>query len=205
MKRVSKLGQPFPKPGQPDYTELLNKGSYDFFYGASKEIDVKRFLIQKNQELEETFERLKQDAQLAQQETTSNISSIRNFINEVEDETLRKKLLTQLNGLEENAQKNETIERDRENVLLERQKMEILAEGMERKAKTWMQYIDRFLERESMAIMIGGILLIIIAIVIIRAMDNDPRAREIIYNAFLILVGFFFAQKVTSSRNSGES
>ena len=80
---------------------------------------------------------------------------------------------------------------------LERLKMELF----ERKSKVWLS----LLERESAATILGGFLLLIILIVHVTAIFAKFSMPEILNNAFLIILGYFFGQSTndTSKRGGG--
>jgi len=63
----------------------------------------------------------------------------------------------------------------------------------ERTAKTWQSYF----RRELMATIVGSLLLLILAIAQLIAMFKNIQTTEIINNAFLIILGYFFGQTVS--------
>lgn len=70
----------------------------------------------------------------------------------------------------------------------------------QRKAKKF----DVFSQRDAMANFLGSILLIIITIALIFSLFSDVKQEslEIIKNAFLLLLGFFFGQGLKTSSNT---
>ena len=63
-------------------------------------------------------------------------------------------------------------------------------ELFERRSKVWFS----LLERESAATILGGILLFIILITHVTAIFAKFSIPEILNNAFLIILGYFFGQ-----------
>lgn len=66
----------------------------------------------------------------------------------------------------------------------------------ERKAKVWQS----FLARESVASIAGGILLLLLAATLVVAMFVGTTATDVVANAFLIILGYFFGQAATRER-----
>lgn len=60
-------------------------------------------------------------------------------------------------------------------------------------------------EREPVAILIGAVILVALAIALITAMFTKTTAPEILANAFLLILGYFFGQSTSSGRpNDGQ-
>jgi hypothetical protein len=70
----------------------------------------------------------------------------------------------------------------------------------ERKAKTWQSYF----RRELMATIVGSLLLLILAITQLIAMFQKIETTEIVNNAFLIILGYFFGQTVNRTSKDNE-
>jgi len=128
--------------------------------------------------------------------TNQKIDSIKDLINQVDDENLKVKLNKEVSDLKNEAQRlreqannvdqKQTQEAVKTQVELERLKTELF----ERRSKVWFS----LLERESAATIIGGILLLIILIAHIFAIFCKFSIPEILNNAFLIILGYFFGQ-----------
>ena len=74
------------------------------------------------------------------------------------------------------------------------------AELFERKLRAW----TGFFARESMATYIGALLLLILTIVqIVLIFFPGTAKNEVINNAFLIILGYFFGQSVSRSSSGG--
>ena len=63
-------------------------------------------------------------------------------------------------------------------------------ELLERRSKVWLS----FLERESAATIIGSVLIIIITVAQIIAVFHSIPPSDILNNAFLLILGYFFGQ-----------
>lgn len=124
------------------------------------------------------------------------IESIQNLIIKVSDEDLKVKLNQEVADLKSEAQclREQSKEVDQEQVQeaiktqadVERLKIELF----ERRTKVWFS----LLERESAATIIGGILLLIIIVAHVTAIFSKFSIPEILNNAFLIILGYFFGQ-----------
>ena len=58
------------------------------------------------------------------------------------------------------------------------------------------EYLKMFLEKQSMATLVGAILLILITFALIIAVFFKGQTTEILNNALLVLLGYFFGQAV---------
>ncbi len=67
---------------------------------------------------------------------------------------------------------------------------------LERRSKIWLS----FLERESVATILGGVLLIVITLAQIGAMLFKIAPSDTLNNTFLVVLGYFFGQ--STSRTS---
>lgn len=72
---------------------------------------------------------------------------------------------------------------------------------LEQRERIWNMR-KSLLEREPVAVLIGGLLLLGIAIVLVLAMFTHTTVPEIVSSAFLLVLGYFFGQ---SNSRSGES
>lgn len=132
----------------------------------------------------------------------AKIESIQDLINEVTDEQLKVKLEQEIINLRDEARhfKQQTLEIDQEQTQeefktqteLARLKMELF----ERRSKIWFS----LLERESAATILGGILLFIILVTHVAAIFAKFSIPEILNNAFLIILGYFFGQSTKDKR-----
>jgi hypothetical protein len=135
---------------------------------------------------------------------SEKIESIQDLISQVKDESVRGKLQQEVSALKNESQilreqskevdQKQTQEAIRTQTELERLKMELF----ERKSKVWFS----LLERESAATLLGGFLLLVIAVAHVTAVFSKFSIPEILNNAFLIILGYFFGQSTNDkSRN----
>jgi len=74
------------------------------------------------------------------------------------------------------------------------------AEIFERRSKVWFS----LLERESAATILGGVLLLIILVAHVTAIFSKFSIPEILNNAFLIILGYFFGQSTNKKQPERE-
>jgi len=133
--------------------------------------------------------------------TNEKIESIQDLIDQVGDENLKVKLNQEVTDLRNEAQRlrEQSKEVDQEQaqeaiktqIDFERLKIELF----ERRTKVWFS----LLERESAATIIGGILLLIIILAHVIAIFSKFSIPEILNNAFLIILGYFFGQSTNDT------
>ena len=70
------------------------------------------------------------------------------------------------------------------------------ADARERRFQAWRA----FLERESIAAIVGAFLLVVLAGALIVAMFANVPIADIISNAFLLILGYFFGQSVSQAK-----
>jgi hypothetical protein len=137
---------------------------------------------------------------------SEKIESIQDLISQVNDETVKNKLKQEVSALKDESQvlreqskdvdQKQTQEAIRTQAELERLKMELF----ERKSEVWFS----LLERESAATLLGGFLLLVIVIAHVTAIFSKFPIPEILNNAFLIILGYFFGQSTNDkSRRKG--
>jgi hypothetical protein len=136
------------------------------------------------------------------------IESIQDIINQVNDEDVRLKLNQEVADLKNESQRlreqskevdqEQTREAIKTQTELERLKIEIF----ERRSKIWFS----LLERESASTIIGGILLLIIMVAHVTAIFSKFPIPEILNNAFLVILGYFFGQSTNDkSKRRGDT
>jgi hypothetical protein len=84
---------------------------------------------------------------------------------------------------------------------LEERQMRLQADLRDRKFAIY----HSFLERESVASVVGALLLLALAATLIVGMFTHVAASEVIANAFLLILGYFFGQGATRERKSRSS
>jgi hypothetical protein len=131
------------------------------------------------------------------------IETIQDLVNNVEDEEVKKKIGKEIEGLRYESQRlREQSKEVEEGQSEERIKIQIdlarlNAEIFERRSKVWFS----LLERESAATILGGVLLLIILVAHVTAIFSKFSIPEILNNAFLIILGYFFGQSTNKKRN----
>lgn len=126
------------------------------------------------------------------------VDSLRAAVDRVSDEDVRKTLVAQLDELEAEAKKlrqeSEKVEKERQqqsipdDIAIATQRVELL----ERRSKVWRS----FLERESMATVVGALLLIVFTLSLLVAMFTQLEPSQVVTSAFLLILGYFFGQSV---------
>jgi hypothetical protein len=136
------------------------------------------------------------------------IESLADLVGSVPDPGLRGKLQTELSAIAEQsrhlAEQESAVARAQSKQIATRDEAlaTLRAELFERRLKAWTS----FFARESMATYVGAFLLIVLAAVQVVAMFSATEHKsEIISNAFLLLLGYFFGQNTsrTDRRQDG--
>lgn len=136
------------------------------------------------------------------------IDNLRDLVGQVADEDLKAVLEKEVAELESTKQYQEQaaeVEKQRDSVLegieAQRQTMMLELEKFERKSQVWRA----FLERESVATIVGGVLLLLLAAVLTVAMFTNVAASAVISNSFLLILGYFFGQTVARGSTGGNT
>jgi uncharacterized membrane protein len=123
-------------------------------------------------------------------------------VDKVEDPQVREQMLNIVNSrFEEERAARESLDRERAKVEDERvavweREQRVRIELRERR---WAIYRS-FIARESMASVIGAILLLALAAVLIVGMFTHTSPPAVVTNAFLLILGYFFGQTTTQAR-----
>ena len=134
---------------------------------------------------------------LKSEASTENIADIKQSITTVQDEHARKELLARIEKLEKIAAEKWEVDEQLLQIEQERQRMEIALEAEERRTSTRLKYIERLLERESVASVIGSILLLVLVSSLIIGVFVGKVSVDIIEKGFLVILGYFFGQSVS--------
>jgi Fe2+ transport system protein B len=131
-------------------------------------------------------------------ESKQAIKSIKDLIDQVQDPDLKLKLdkeLGELNSksqeLREEAKKLEKLQMD-EKITAEERVLKMQLALSENKK----EYLKMFLEKQSMATIVGAILLILITLSLIIGVLFQGQPTDMLNNALLVLLGYFFGQAV---------
>ena len=130
------------------------------------------------------------------------IENLQDMVNLLPEEEVKQNLITELESLREGAEKYQQEVQDisaRETeakIKLEQQHID----GLERKSKIWLS----FLQRESAASIIGGLVLLMLTLALIGGMIFG-RESQILSNGFLVILGYFFGQSSVKNNKDGSS
>ncbi len=159
---------------------------------ANYEIGILPLLLERKKQILEKISLLKRD---------EKIDSLRDVIKKVDDETIRVKLESELSSLETESRKlreqSKEVEQSQvqEQIKTEAEFARLQQELFEKRSMVWRS----FLERESVATVIGSLLLVIITISQLVAMFMKVPSTDIVNNGFLLILGYFFGQTVSKA------
>jgi uncharacterized membrane protein len=110
----------------------------------------------------------------------------------VDDEKLRKVLIDNIDQSGEKAKADaEKLMAEAEATMAQRERMmKLEVELQERRSAIWLS----FLQRESVASFIGALLLLAFGVALIVSMFTHTPPTEVVTNAFLLILGYFFGQ-----------
>lgn len=126
----------------------------------------------------------------------NKIKNLQDMVDQLSDGEAKKNLTKELNALREGAEKYQqevqdiTASETEVKIKLEQHRID----GLERKSKIWLS----FLQRESAASIIGGMVLLMVTVALIGGMIFGAES-QILSNGFLVILGYFFGQ--SSSKN----
>ncbi|URC11031.1 hypothetical protein [Flavobacterium sp. B183] len=128
------------------------------------------------------------------------INSLEDLINNVSDKDLRKKIENELNDFSKQTSKIEeqeklanTEEREYETSKKQLEISKTKLDLLEKKSQIWLA----ILAKESIASIIGALLLVIISICLLVSMFIGIEPSKIIESTFLLILGYFFGHAVT--------
>jgi len=133
---------------------------------------------------------LKRIAALQPQEQLNDIKDLVNSL--VKDEGLRGELLDSIQQSGQRARiEADALEQEATQTEAQRERfMRLQVELQERRSAIWLS----FLQRESVASIVGAILLLGLGIALIVAMFTHTSTSEVVANSFLLILGYFFGQ-----------
>ncbi len=120
-------------------------------------------------------------------ETINLIENIQNITEQLPDTEIKNKINSELSSLKEETEAKIKLEQHR-------------IDGLERKSKIWLS----FLQRESAASIIGGLVLLMLTLALIGGMIFG-RESQILSNVFLVILGYFFGQSSVQNNKDGSS
>lgn len=130
-------------------------------------------------------------------QSAEKIENLRDLVGKVDDETVRSKLEKEISGLEAESQKWHQQSEELRQTQVDMKPGFASITILERRLQAWQS----FLQRESVATIVGSLLLFVIAVSLLIAMFKGVATSEIINNSFLVILGYFFGQTVSRSSN----
>jgi len=141
-------------------------------------------------------------------------STLRDLVEEVQDPDIQSRLKKEIDQLEEQSKEylQDKREVESEKRAAELRQQSLLSEiqiakeraAIETKqAESRAAIRQRFLERESVATIVGSFLLIILTGTLIVAMFTSTTVPEILSNGFFIILGYFFGQTAARAATQG--
>ncbi|MFE5290432.1 hypothetical protein ACFRAQ_36260 [Nocardia sp. NPDC056611] len=135
---------------------------------------------------------------LVERQQQEQIAQIRDVVDlKVDDPVVRSEVLAVVSRTE--AERADLVKQLHE---IEVQRAVRLADQQVNKTK-W-ENRKAILEREPAAVLIGGVLLLILALALVIAMFTRTTPLEVVSSAFLLILGFFFGQNSSGKGKSGE-
>ena len=192
--------------GKAGEAKLKQSGLTDSQIAAKDILELKESLLEINKLADSGSDEILQSVLLERkrlvidriQELSSKekIENLQDVVDQLPEEEVKNKLSIELATLREDAAKykqdiKDIAVREAEAAIkLEQQHID----GLERKSKIWLS----FLQRESAASIIGGIVLLMLTVALISGMILGTES-QILSNGFLVILGYFFGQ--SSSKN----
>ncbi|MGW2563091.1 hypothetical protein ACWCXB_28415 [Streptomyces sp. NPDC001514] len=133
------------------------------------------------------------------------IGGLRELIDRIPDEDTKRELGERLDALERSASESEHLARDaadEQSELQFQRERELQLLKIQLSERRW-KLRSAQLARESMAPMIGALLLVGLAVTLVVAMFAKVEVSALVSNSFLIILGYFFGQ--SSEPRSGWS
>ncbi|NET54031.1 MAG: hypothetical protein F6K09_37045 [Merismopedia sp. SIO2A8] len=170
---------------------------------ASAEFGALPILLERKKLITDKIRTLSQDEQ---------IGSLKDLISEIDiPQEFQDQVSSKLDKIlaDFQAQKQEKEEIDEQvriaelEALKKREEFEREITRLRERSKVWLS----FLARESVASIVGAILLIIITVAQLIAMHPNVETTEILNNSFLVILGYFFGQAMNKDgkkTNSGD-
>jgi hypothetical protein len=132
----------------------------------------------------------------------TKIESISGLVDNISEPELQQKFKSELEELQNQAQKFEAEEQKLDEDTLKiksiQRELELSKSKIDlfdKKSQIWL----RILGKESIASILGGVILLIMSISLLVAMFVDIETSNIIESAFLLILGYFFGQAVSKS------
>ena len=128
------------------------------------------------------------------------VDNLRDLVEHLNNEEAKAKLLSEIDKLEAAQFESQKLQAEQNKVVIEQSREDERLKSelnkitlFKERSKIWLS----FLERESVATIVGAVLLIIITITQIVAVFSKIPTSEILNNSFLVILGYFFGQAVS--------
>jgi len=147
---------------------------------SSLSFSIKNYLKRIYEDIEEKINVLEQN---------SKVESIKNLVGDLPENDLKQKLKDEISQLEAKKRELELIKEE------EKEKLNDEIELGKHKTDMFVKKTDvflKFLDRESVASIVGSLLLLTMGICLIIIMFRREEPLKIIESAFLLILGYFF-------------
>jgi hypothetical protein len=170
-----------------------DKKAFDEDVIIPKLLDRKSFILRRIAivDSQDQVEKIKDAAAANIQDSADRMSMIKSI------DTITKESMTRIKTLEQQA---DTIAEKREAWILDYDIMEKKVRLKERRSRLYRSWV----ERESVASIVGGILLLGLGIALVVAMFIGTTASEVVTSSFLLILGYFFGQSTARSNSPAE-
>ncbi|WP_417915170.1 hypothetical protein [Candidatus Electronema sp. JM] len=173
---------------------IINTDDFFIFYDEySNRIDTNPILVDRKKYILNRINELT---------INEKIKNVKNLSMQLNDKNIESKITIELISLQEEELRHKMelkkitdIETEAK-IKLEQQRID----GLERKSKIWLS----FLQRESAASIIGGLVLLMLTLALIGGMIFG-RESQILSNGFLVILGYFFGQSSVKNNKDGSS
>jgi hypothetical protein len=160
------------------------------------EVDIIPLLLERKKLILERIRELKAKEQIV---------GLRDLAGKSLDNEIRTKIESAINEFKKQSeasymQSQEVDARLQEEKYSEQQKARLSMEMAERKAEIW----HKFLGKESVATLVGATILLLLTVIMVIAMFNELKITEILNNAFMIILGFFFSQAASKQQDRSD-
>ena len=133
-----------------------------------------------------------------------DIATMRELVKGVPQDDIRTAIIGRLNGLESDSKRIQEqlhdVESKREQLSAreESDRAKLAVELWERRSRV----LQTFLEKESVATILGGVILLLLTLVFIVATFTGVTVSQILDNMLLLVLGYFFGQTVSRTGTS---
>jgi hypothetical protein len=137
--------------------------------------------------------------------SSESLMALKESVSRVTDPDVRLSLETQIENYEAQSEqlRQETVETEAQKAeaITSAQAETLKVNIFKERANVWLQILGR----ESVASVVGALLLITFAIAVIVAMFTHVAASTVISDSFLLILGYFFGQGVARHTPAGDS